>query len=52
MRWCLLRKKTGARENEERGRLRKGGGLEGKGKSGRKGGEGEERLAFSKSNVV
>ena len=51
VRWCLLRKKTGARENEERGRLRRGG-LEGKGKSGRKGGEGEERLAFSKSNVV
>ena len=39
MEWCLLGKKTGARENKVRGRVRKGGG----GKARREGEEGGVR---------
>ena len=41
MEWCLLGKKTGARENKVRGRVRKGGGGGG-GEGGGGGGRGPE----------
>ena len=47
MEWCLLGKKTGARENKVRGRVRKGGGGRRGGKARREGlgrrKEGEKR---------